>query len=158
MIMYPYQLVSAWTGLVFATPLQAGEVESDDDPPGWDSRDEIWTIDELLGQYDAQARTITIFTKGIAHVAQRMAVSEEQLKSIVRIHEWAHANFHLGVAPDTSAELAKAYLHDNEELLRIAAEDLTAEIQISRLLCARTDCASHNTVRAGRFTRSSEDR
>lgn len=125
MIKPAHQLVSAQTGLVLATALQPGEIKSDDDPPGWDKREENWTIDELLGQYDAQAREITIFTKGIAYVAQRMGALQEHVNYIVRIHEWAHANFHLGVTLETSMELAKASLRDDEALLRIAAEDLT---------------------------------
>jgi len=74
MIKPPHQLVSAETGLVLATALQAGEIESDDDPPGWDKREENWTIDELLGQYDARERKITIFTKGIEHAARQLVL------------------------------------------------------------------------------------
>jgi hypothetical protein len=127
MIKPPHQLVSAQTGLFIPTALQPGESPSEDDPPGWDKREENWTIDELLGQYEAQQREITIFTKGIEHAAPQLATTPSCLEYIVRIHEWAHANFHLGVTPERCVEITKADLRNDEDLLRIAGDGLTAD-------------------------------
>lgn len=60
-------------------------------------------------------------------MAQRMGAPEEHVNYIVRLHEWAHANFHLGVTLQTSMELAKASLRDDEAFLEIAAADLTGK-------------------------------
>ena len=115
---HPFQIVSAETGLVFANSLQPSEISSDDNPPGWAKRDEIWTIEELLGLYDSQKRKITIFKKGIEHVAQQLLVKSFYVEYVVRIHEWGHAGFHLGVDQNKSAELAKASLNNDKNTER----------------------------------------
>src|SRR2546429_8856507 len=79
-------------------------------PPGWAHRDELWTIDELLGLYEPHQRMITIFTKGIGHVAGQLGVQTFSVEYLVRVHEYAHAVFHLGVDQSPSASLAKAFL------------------------------------------------
>lgn len=119
-----YQLVSAETGLVFATSLLATEVMSDDDPPGWADRDEIWTIDTLLGCYNSQKCQIMIFNKGIKYIAHELSVKPLIIEYIVRIHEWGHAAFHLGVDEAKSSELAKAYLSNYENVGRITRNEL----------------------------------
>jgi hypothetical protein len=122
---HPFQLVSAETGLVFASSLQPSEISSDDEPPGWAKRDEIWTIEELLGLYNSQEEKITIFNKGIEYIAQHLLVKPLYVEYIVRIHEWAHAGFHLGVDQNRSVELAKASLNDDKDVERVTREDLT---------------------------------
>lgn len=121
-----YQLARAATGLMLATALQAGEQHSEEDPPQWARRDEGWTIDGLLGQYDAKARMITIFDKGIAHVAAQMGTAAERLEYVVRLHEWGHAMFHLGVDGETSAALAQASLAGRDAEIRTMDQALTA--------------------------------
>ena len=44
----------------------------------------------------------------------------------MRIHEWGHAGFHLGVDQAKSAELAKAYLSDDESVSRATRNKLTS--------------------------------
>ena len=122
---HPFQIVSAETGLVFANSLQPSEISSDDNPPGWAKRDEIWTIEELLGLYDSQKRKITIFKKGIEHVAQQLLVKSFYVEYVVRIHEWGHAGFHLGVDQNKSAELAKASLNNDKNTERAMCNKLT---------------------------------
>jgi hypothetical protein len=92
----PHNLVSAEVALVFALPMQPSERSVTEDPPGWAHRDELWTIDELLGLYESHKRMITIFTKGIEHVAGQLGVQTFFIEYLVRIHEYAHAVFHLG--------------------------------------------------------------
>ncbi|MDZ4736860.1 MAG: hypothetical protein SGJ07_10990 [Rhodospirillaceae bacterium] len=106
----PGQLTGATAGLVFATAMLPGEQTSEDDPPEWDRREEGWTIDGLLGCYDASSSMITIFKKGIDFAAPQIGTTAELLTIIVRLHEWAHATFHLGVDQATSTSLAKASL------------------------------------------------
>jgi hypothetical protein len=102
----PHQLVGAETSLVFPTSMQASENFTDVEPPGWADRDELWSIDSLLGCYDPQQRQITIFKKGIEHVAQKLALpSIEGIEYVIRIHEWGHAVVHLGVDQEKSSEL-----------------------------------------------------
>jgi hypothetical protein len=50
-----------------AGSLEPSEIDTDDHPPGWARRKEIWTIDELLGAYEAEKRQIKIFTKCVEH-------------------------------------------------------------------------------------------
>jgi hypothetical protein len=80
-------LVSDQAGLVFPHSMLPDEVTSDLDPPGWAERDERWSIDGLLGLYDSKLQRIAIFSKGIDFVAEKLNVSAEWLKYIVRIHE-----------------------------------------------------------------------
>jgi hypothetical protein len=121
----PFQLVCAQTALVFASSMQPGEDTTDDEPAGWAERDERWTIDTLLGLYDPQQRQITIFTKGIEYAASQLHVPSDHVKFIVRIHEWAHAVFHLGVDQETSTALAKASLAGNTNLEKDIGAGLT---------------------------------
>jgi hypothetical protein len=101
----PYMLVSDQAGLVFPHSMLPDEVVSDIDPPGWAGRDERWSIDGLLGLYDSKLRKITIFSKGIDFVAEKLNVSADWLNYIVRIHEWGHGVFHLGVDPASARSL-----------------------------------------------------
>ena len=96
-IKFPGQLVSAELSLYFAMSMQPSERSTDEEPPGWADRDERWTIDELLGLYEPHKREITLFTKGIEHVAEQLRVKFWSVEYLVRIHEYAHAVFHLGV-------------------------------------------------------------
>jgi hypothetical protein len=121
----PFQLVGAAAGLVFATSLSAGERATDEDPPDWGKRDEGWTIDGLLGLYDADRREITILTKGIAHAAAQLSTTPERLTYVVRLHEWGHAVFHLGVDQAKSADLAQASLANDPSVERLTARKLT---------------------------------
>jgi hypothetical protein len=51
----------------------------------------------VLGLYTSSTQEITIFRKGISQVAEILTVSPDDLKLIVRLHEWAHALLHLGL-------------------------------------------------------------
>ncbi|MEJ2373841.1 MAG: hypothetical protein P8Y71_00005 [Pseudolabrys sp.] len=123
----PVPLVCGEVALYFAISLQPLELPPTDvDPPGWDRRDELWTIDELLGHYQADKREITLFNRGIRHVAGKLQADPEVVKYLVRIHEYAHAVFHIGVDRTTSARLAEAYVKGNPALERDTASALTA--------------------------------
>jgi hypothetical protein len=122
----PFHLVSAEVALIFALPMQPSKRSVAIDPPGWAHRHELWTIDELLGLYEPQQRRITIFTKGIEHVAGQLGVPTFSVEYLVRIHEYAHAVFHLGVDHSTSVALAKAFLDNDPSLERTTASGLTA--------------------------------
>lgn len=125
----PFQLVSAEAGLVFATSLAAGERSTDEDPPDWGKRDEGWTIDGLLGLYSAEKREITIYSKGITHAATQLGTTPARLEYVVRLHEWGHAVFHLGVDQGKSFELAKASLANDASVERLTAQKLTETYQ-----------------------------
>lgn len=123
---YPLQLVQAATSLVFPSSICPTEKPTDDEPPDWKRRDERWTIDALLGSYDPSTKHITIFNKGIAHVAQQFGLPGEIVERIVRIHEWGHAIFHLGVDPGMSPALAQAALSNNNDLSQLYEQSVTA--------------------------------
>jgi hypothetical protein len=110
----PFQLVCAATGLVFATSLQPCEIHSDEDPPGWAKRNDVWTIEELLGLYSSKEKKITIFNKGIEHIAAQLHVKPFYVEHVVRIHEWGHAAFHLGLDRTESMQLVDASLNGDE--------------------------------------------
>jgi hypothetical protein len=105
--------------------MQPSEVPTDDDPPGWGNRDERWSIESLLGRYDPTEKKISIFDKGIEYAAQRLSVQPELLKYVVRIHEWGHAVFHLGVDQKTSIELAQASLANQTGVKQAKEDELT---------------------------------
>jgi hypothetical protein len=121
----PSQLVKAETSLVFAPSMQPDEACTDDDPPAWADREEQWSIDELLGRYDLQIQKITIYNKGIEYVAGKLDVLEDWVKLIVRIHEWGHAVFHVGVDEEKSNELAKASLANDGSARKRTLDELT---------------------------------
>jgi hypothetical protein len=125
----PFQLVSAAAGLVLATPMSPGERTTDEDPPEWEKRDERWTIDGLLGCYNAGKREITIFSKGIEFAAPHIGTTPELLTIIVRLHEWGHAVFHLGVDQETSAALANAYVNNRIAQIEDTQRALTQAYQ-----------------------------
>jgi len=74
------------------------EVSVEDDPPvKLGKRAEIIPIDSFLGLYSPDRQKIIIFQKGIREASNILKVNPKHLEIIVRIHEWAHAIFHLGV-------------------------------------------------------------
>jgi len=84
-----------WT---FAMGHAPSEKSSEADPPIrlTDVTDGI-TIDGLLGLYNPSTQEITIFRKGISHVAEILKVSPKDLTQVVQLHEWGHALLHLGL-------------------------------------------------------------
>jgi hypothetical protein len=114
----PSQLVKRATGLVFTSDIQPKECSTEDDPPEWDKRDERWTIDGLLGRYDAEEQSITIFKKGIEFAAPIVGLLPDSLEMIVRLHEYGHAIFHLGMTQAESTAMAGT--PSNGQKLRVA--------------------------------------
>jgi len=93
-----YQLAQQASGFQFAGgPLMPSEHYSDEEPPEWATREERWTIDGLLGCYDANQQRITIFNKGIKVIAPKFGLQPELLEMIVKVHEYGHSIFHLGM-------------------------------------------------------------
>ena len=121
----PHQSVFAETGLTLATSLWPFEISSAADPPCCATRDDGWTIDTLLGCYNSQERKIAIFDKGIEHVARQLQVKRFFVEHVVRVHEWGHACFHLGVDRSKSAELAMASQKNDESAARTTGDNLT---------------------------------
>jgi len=83
---------------IFADVHMPSETFSEADPPIClkDVTDEI-AIDGVLGQYNPTTQEITIFRKGISHVAEILKVSPKDLTQVVQLHEWGHALLHLGL-------------------------------------------------------------
>jgi hypothetical protein len=96
----PFQIVQAvvdhnWT---FAINHFPREVQSDEKPPvRLDARADIIPIDEVLGIYMPERQEIKIFKRRIEDAAKRLSLHEQDTVLIVRLHEWAHALFHLGL-------------------------------------------------------------
>jgi hypothetical protein len=84
------------------------ETFSDDEPPFRRAEQaETFPIDGLLGLYSPDDQRITIFNKGLTQISRLLSVKADDLKMIVRIHEWAHALVHLGMAEGERIELLK---------------------------------------------------
>jgi len=121
----PHELVCAAAELFFPDSPSPTEQFSDEEPPHWGNRKEKWTIDGLLGRYDADTTKITIYNKGIEYAATRIGTMPERLKYVVRLHEWSHAVFHLGLDSEMRTELSKASHKGEEVLIRSIANELT---------------------------------
>lgn len=91
-------LVEKITGNVMLS-LGPAEIFSDERPtyrPS-DSEDDLAPIDILYGCYDRSALRITIFAKNIEADASKFSDGPDDLLTVVRIHEYAHAMVHLGI-------------------------------------------------------------
>jgi hypothetical protein len=92
----------------FAVTHGPAEDRTEDDPPVEPREDaEIIPIDECLGHYSPDRQRITIFQKGIRQVSNIFQVDSLHLEYIVRMHELAHALFHLGVTQDDNQRIWK---------------------------------------------------
>jgi hypothetical protein len=96
----PFEIIQGgvdhqWT---FASGHEPSEIFSEEDPPKrlTDQSEEI-AIDGTLGLYNSNTQEITIFLKGISRAAEILKASPDDLKLIVRLHEWAHALLHTGL-------------------------------------------------------------
>src|SRR5690606_38158045 len=125
----PFQLVCAAAGLVFSTSLPVRERDTNEEPPDWNKRDAGWTIDRLLGPYDPDNREITIYNKGVEHAVKQLDTTTERLRYVVRLHEWSHAVFHVGVDREKAHELAKASLADDKAAEQQMVQTLTEAYQ-----------------------------
>lgn len=77
------------------------EVYSEDDPPlKLGKTAELIPIDQFLGVYSLDKQQIIIFLRGIREASERLQAKPKHLEIIVRLHEWAHAVFHLGLSQD----------------------------------------------------------
>lgn len=145
----PYMLVSDQAGLVFPHSLLPDEEVSDLDPPGWADRDEHWSIDGLLGLYDSKLQKITTFKKGIDFVAEKQNVSADWLMYIVRIHEWGHGVFHLGIDPASARSLTSVDLASDTPLREVSRRSgHTWRLRAALLACKSSQrcvqqCQSH---------------
>lgn len=84
------------------------EIQSSDDPPmKVGKRTDVIPIDECLGFYSPEKQEITIFQKGIKDVSELLGVNHKHLEIVVKIHEWAHAFFHLSVKETERIEILK---------------------------------------------------
>lgn len=84
------------------------EFFSEDDPPlKLGERADIIPIDGFLGLYSPYSQEIIIFQKGIKEASDRLRVKPEHLEFIVRVHEWAHAIFHLGITENDRLKIQK---------------------------------------------------
>lgn len=84
------------------------EVFTKDDPPvKLGKRAEIIPIDKFLGLYSPDRQEIIIFQKGIQEASKILHVNPKHLEIIVRLHEWAHAVFHLGVTDNDRLKILK---------------------------------------------------
>lgn len=130
----PHQLVTGEIGLDFVIGLCPKESSTDDDPPDWEERDELWGIDNFLGKYSAKERQIIIFDKAIDFVSAKLNVNSSRLKYIVRLHEWSHAAFHIAVCQEERYILAKLLSEEDEEKI---------DTHSKKLLCAYNSTDSY---------------
>lgn len=105
----PHQLVEGEMPLrKFLITQFPSESTSHDEPPVRISKKtEQIPIDGVLGTYDPIKRAITIYEKGIGDVSALLQVKVDDLKYVVRIHEWAHAIVHLGFLADERIKLLR---------------------------------------------------
>jgi hypothetical protein len=89
-------------------------ISTEDDPPLELSEGaEIIPIDESLGLYSPDSQEIIIFQKGIQRASDILRVNPEHINIVVRLHEWAHAILHLGVAEDDRLKIVEDDSHWN---------------------------------------------
>jgi hypothetical protein len=138
----PYQLIERQLQGIcsFAMNHYPKEVYSDDDPPL--KLAEIIPIDGYLGLYSPEKQEITIFNKAIREVSEVLQVNSTHLTIIVRLHEWAHAVFHMGVTEVDRNRILRddsrwpAILEASTTLFREVENDLHEQIaQILTLYC-----------------------
>ena len=66
----PFHLITSEIGLVVATALFPTERPSENNPAGWEERNERWQIDDFLGKYKHEKREIIIPLMHLAPVAR----------------------------------------------------------------------------------------
>lgn len=120
----PFQVIQSavdhhW---IFTIGHHPSEIFSEADPPIRLTResDEI-AIDGVLGQYNPSTQEITIFRKGISHVAEILKVSPEDLTQVVQLHEWAHALLHVGLEKADHLSILRNDSQWNERLPQLNA-------------------------------------
>lgn len=101
--------VFPWDALTGLTKYQfiknPTEDQSNDDPPKIVAdKAEIIPIDEFLGLYRPLEHKITIFNKGIEAASNIIKCNSDDLRYVVRLHEWAHALIHLGSEDDVASK------------------------------------------------------
>jgi hypothetical protein len=67
-------------------------------------------IDKLYGRYVPESRLIEIFVNSIRRGAQQFGWEFADLLKIVRIHEYAHAIVHIGIAVQSIEDLLSTFL------------------------------------------------
>ena len=77
-------------------------------PPPED--DGLTPIDKLYGRYVPESRLIEIFVNSIRRGAQQFGWEFADLLKIVRIHEYAHAIVHIGIAVQSVEDLLSTFL------------------------------------------------
>lgn len=110
MLIPPPQIVEAeLRGICsFVIGHSPSETFSDEEPPfRLSERVDTFPIDGLLGIYLPKDQRITIFNKGIVRVSHLLDAEPNDLKMIVRVHEWAHALIHLGISETERGEIVK---------------------------------------------------
>lgn len=138
---------------------------SDADPPLVRSRDGSWqdlspNFEEILGSYEAKARKITIYKKGIVWCAASRARNwnPAQLERIVELHEWAHVLHHLGAAEpfEESTKVRELRLRSNR--YRKAPEEFKEQIaQLLALLLIRGEAARDRPAREIKYLNNLEE-
>ena len=120
---------------IFATGHEPSETLSDDEPPfRFEERTEAVVIDGLLGQYEPISQKITIFQKGIKCVSRSLNANAQDLKFIVRLHEWAHALLHIGFSKNDCLSITSNPSSWPEYLARATAEFRNFDIGLGERL------------------------
>lgn len=78
---------------------QASKRNQPKDPPPrlLDPETDLLTIDEYLGTYNALTQRVSLFDENIDKAAEMLPCRADDLRDVVRFHEYAHAAIHLGV-------------------------------------------------------------
>ena len=87
---------------------------------------------DVLGQYDPQNNSITIFKPLVEEAASRIGVTEDVLLRVVALHEYAHYVTHLG--KDSSGDIWNDYIYAS-----IADKEMFAQVYTYFSLVERND-------------------
>lgn len=134
------------------------EASDEGDPPGLAKaavKEGPLDFELVLGFYEASARRITCFPKGISYVATSLKVHPDLVERIVRYHEYAHAFHHLGISGSNSAREDVAALQShNDAAYRRAPEEIKEQIaQIATLVTILTRRKNASTEAQAIFDR-----
>lgn len=109
-------------------------------PPGIHNGNiENFDYERLLGRYDPETATITLWPIGISGAARWAGINENHLRRVVALHEHAHAIHHRGLKDALVHEAeARAELHRQDLAFRSSAVETAEQIaQITTLVALR---------------------
>jgi hypothetical protein len=103
-------------------PQTPREIFTRERPPSFDPANDEMTLD-VMGMYCRESREIKIFIELIDQFRRRHSLQGHDVEYIVRLHEYAHAMTHLGVASTCDLDDVDAFVAGRSAILACADTD-----------------------------------